>query len=208
MYQAPSFHKQTKAKNIELARKRGFGVLGVNGGGNHPPCLVHIPFVLNEAGTELRAHLMRSNPIARLLTQPLQAVMAVSGPDGYISPDWYEIPDQVPTWNYVSVHLLGLLSLLPAEDLQQVIDDTSQVMEERLAPKPVWHSRKMQPDTLERMTRMIVPVKMEITEVTSTWKLGQNKDEGVRLRAAQAVKTSGIGVELDELSAFMQDPPT
>jgi transcriptional regulator len=67
----------------------------------------HVPFVLNANGTEAELHLVRSNPIARAVTGPTQAVLAVTGPDGYVSPDWYDTPDQVPTWNYVAVHLRG-----------------------------------------------------------------------------------------------------
>jgi transcriptional regulator len=37
----------------------------------------------------------------------INCTIIVSGPDGYVSPDWYEMKDQVPTWNYVTVHLKG-----------------------------------------------------------------------------------------------------
>jgi transcriptional regulator len=32
------------------------------------------------------------------------STLIVNGVDGYISPDWYGIDGQVPTWNYVTVH--------------------------------------------------------------------------------------------------------
>ena len=40
-------------------------------------------------------HLARSNPIARA-SLPTPALIAVSGPDAYISPDWYGPHEQVP----------------------------------------------------------------------------------------------------------------
>lgn len=93
------FRQRSSAANLAFARKRGFGVLAVNGG--QGPLLAQVPFLLNSAGDEVRFHLLRSNPIARLLEQALPALLAVSGPDEYISPDWYESEGQVPRWNYV-----------------------------------------------------------------------------------------------------------
>ena len=34
------------------------------------------------------------------------------GPHAYISPSWYESADVVPTWNYVAVHVSGVLRLI------------------------------------------------------------------------------------------------
>ena len=108
-----------------------------------PPLLSHLPFRLNDAGTEADLHLVRSNPIARALRAgSLAARLAVSGPDGYVSPDWYGIPDQVPTWNYVAVHLTGRLDLRPPADLRQVIDRQSAEREDALRPKRPWTSDK------------------------------------------------------------------
>lgn len=76
------------------------------------PFLSHVPFLLSGDGSEARLHLVRSTPITRaLLTAPRAARIAVSGPDGYISPDWYGLADQVPTWNYVAVHLTARLTI-------------------------------------------------------------------------------------------------
>ena len=116
MHPNPAFRKAEDAQNIEFARDRAFGVLAINADGG--PLMSHIPFQLSEDGTYLEAHLVRSNPILRALVDgPLEAVIAVSGADAYISPDWYGVADQVPTWNYVAVHLRGSLRALPQEEL-------------------------------------------------------------------------------------------
>ena len=54
---------------------------------------------------------------------------------------------------------------------------------------------------------MIVPCKMQVASVEGTWKLSQNKDDAVRLRAAKAAGTTGIGSELAELAELMRSPP-
>lgn len=200
MHPNPIYRQVTDDKNLDFARARGFGTLSVNGGNG--PLLAHAPFVLSEDGQTATLHLMRSNPIMHALSQDLPAVIAVSGPDAYISPDWYGVQDQVPTWNYVAVHLRGSLSLLPQEDLRAVLDQLSAEFEARLAPKPAWLADKMTDDALARMMRMIQPVRLEIGEVTGTWKLAQNKPEAMRLAAAENVR-DGVGQELADLAALM-----
>lgn len=202
MHPNPAFRGETRDRNLAFARERGFGVLAVSGEG--APLLAHVPFLLNEGGTEAQLHLVRSNPIARACQGALPARIAVNGPDSYISPDWYGVEDQVPTWNYVAVHLTGILEPLPRDALRNVIDRESAFFEERLAPKAPWHSAKMTGDVLDRMMRMIQPFRFQVDEIDGTWKLGQNKPDAVRQRAGRAVAGYGIGQELAMLSALMQ----
>ena len=218
MHPNPVFHTASRAENLAFARTRAFGVLAV-AAADAAPMLSHVPFDLVQAaeqedgrGLWADLHLVRSNPIARALGQALgqapdvglPARLAVSGPDGYISPDWYGIDDQVPTWNYVAVHLTGRLERRPDAELRGVIDRLSDLFEDRLAPKTPWRSAKMPPEALERMMRAIVPVRLWIESVDGTWKLAQNKPEAVRLAAAGALET-GQGMELAALAALMRD---
>ncbi len=204
MHPNPIFHSADHAKDIAFARERGFGVLAISTEG--VPLLSHIPFLLAEDGSHADLHLVRSNPIARIKDDP-QAVIAVNGPDGYISPDWYGMPDQVPTWNYVAVHLTGRLERLPDDEMRTMLDHQSMEYESRLAPKPVWQTPKMTPDVLDRMMRMILPFRLHVSRIDATWKLGQNKPEVARLGAAEALRGSQIGVQTGPLADLMRDPP-
>ena len=59
----------------------------ITAGGPEGPLVSHVPFLLGEGEAEM--HLVRSNPLARALAAgPLPALLAVTGPDGYVSPDW------------------------------------------------------------------------------------------------------------------------
>lgn len=196
------FHTADAAQNLNFARDRGFGVLAVSV--ENAPLVSHVPFILADDGKSLDLHLVRSNPIARALKTPLQARVAVSGPDSYISPDWYDVPDQVPTWNYVAVHLTGTLELRPQEELRDLLDRQSAVFEARLDPKQRWTTGKMDADALAKMMRMIVPCRMQIASVDGTWKLSQNKPDEVRLRAADFVDGYGQGAETQLLAALMR----
>ncbi|WP_069298696.1 FMN-binding negative transcriptional regulator [Neptunicoccus sediminis] len=206
MHPNPVFRKADETANLAFARQRAFGALAVNG--SEGPLLAHIPFQLCEEGTRLEAHLVRSNPLWRLLQEgPQQAVISIGGADSYISPDWYRINDQVPTWNYVAVHLRGRLHALAQEDLHGILQRLSAAMEARLAPKPEWTMEKMTDGVAERMMRMIAPVAMDVTQVDGTWKLGQNKPDAVRGAAAVKVSKHGLGQEIATLADLMKKPP-
>ena len=184
MHSNPAFRRVSRDRNLEFAAQRGFGVLAIDGAS---PLVSHIPFTLAEDGAAIHAHLVRSNPIARQLqAKETAAVLAVSGPDGYISPDWYgaDAADQVPTWNYVAVHIRGTLRRRPDEMLRAHLDALSARFENELRPKPPWMPSKVSTDQLAKLMRSIMPVALSVESVDGTWKLNQNKDDGVRLRAA------------------------
>lgn len=202
MHPNPVFHTADTAENLAFARDRAFGVLAVTG--EAEPLLSHVPFLLSGDGAVADLHLVRSNPIVRALAAPRPARIAVSGPDSYISPDWYGMPDQVPTWNYVAVHLTGVLELRPQEELRDVLDRLSARFEDRLAPKTPWTAAKMPPEALARMMRMIVPCRMRVTGVDGTWKLAQNKPAAARQAAAEQVESYGMGTEIATLAALMR----
>ena len=205
MHPNPIFHTATADANLAFARTRSFGTLAIDGG-DGGPLLAHVPFALHADGAHADLHLVRSNPIARALGTPRPAVIAVSGPDGYVSPDWYGLPDQVPTWNYVAVHLRGTLTRLGAEEMRAILDRQSADYEARLLPKTPWTADKMTPDALDRLMRQIVPLRFALEGVDGTWKLGQNKVAAARLSAATALAESGVGQEVGALAALMRSP--
>ena len=127
MHPNPAFRQTPEDHSLAFAREAGFGLLCV--GTDTAPLISHVPFLLAEDGSRAEFHLVRSNPIARLLSAPVPARLAVSGPHSYISPDWYGLADQVPTWNYVAVHLLGRIEGLPQETLHDLLDRQSAMFE-------------------------------------------------------------------------------
>jgi len=203
MHPNPIFRKTPDDRNIAFARERAFGTLCVNAEAG--PLISHVPFLLSEDGTYAEAHLVRSNPIWRNLKEPTQAVIAVTGPDAYISPDWYGVDDQVPTWNYVSVHLRGTLRPLDREDLPRVLAELSAHFEGMLLPKAPWTLDKLTEKTEKSLMAQIMPVAFDVAEINSTWKLSQNKPEEVQAAAIEGLATSSIGSEVEALRDLMAE---
>lgn len=199
MHPNPIYRSGTEAEALAMARARSFGILSVNGEAG--PLAAHVPFELGQG--EAFLHLARSNPIARAAL-PAPAMLMVSGPDAYVSPDWYGAVDQVPTWNYVAVHLRGVLEPLPTEALRPHLERMSAHMEGQLAPKPVWSMGKMTEEATLRMMRIILPYRLVISSVESTVKLNQNKTEAQRAGAAAGIAAVPIGMEALQIAAMMR----
>ena len=76
MHPNPVFHTQTDKVNLDYARQRAFGVLATCSA--QGPLLSHVPFLLDQDDETIWLHLVRSNPIARALKEPLAAKIAVT----------------------------------------------------------------------------------------------------------------------------------
>jgi transcriptional regulator len=200
MHPNSAYHGVTDEENLKFAVHRGFGTwVAVADDEIKSHLIATAPFYY-EAG-KLKAHLVRHNPLAKNLYRQAQNIskgirctLIVSGPDSYISPDWYGMDDQVPTWNYVSVHIHGRLHILPDCELRTIIDKLSATFESRLSDlKPVWTSSKMESSKMSTMMRSIVPIEFIIESIEGTWKLGQAKPTEARFRvAAQLAALSSI----------------
>jgi transcriptional regulator len=201
MHPNPIYKQEPKEQNIEFARERSFGILSLNAATG--PLISHVPFLLSEDGTYLEAHLQRNNPILSLLDEERDAVIAVSGGDCYISPDWYGVENQVPTWNYVAVHLRGKLKKLPTGELRGVLERLSASMEERLRPKKPWTIDKMDQRAFDRMAIQIVPIAMKVEDIQGTWKLSQNKTPAARAGAVTGANQAQLGSEISSLTKLM-----
>lgn len=186
MHIDPVFHNRSAQENQAFAAKRGFGSLIVNG--PEGPLAAHVPFLVTQGAITL--HLFRANPLCRAGAD-LAALLIVAGPDGYVSPDWYDLDDQVPTWNYVALHIRGILSPLPEDQLEAHLAELSARFEAELLPKKPWTLDKMSEAKRTRMLRMILPYRMTISSVDGAWKLGQDKPEAQRLSVARRLAACG-----------------
>lgn len=202
MHPNPAFRTEDAARNIAFARERAFGTLAING--EDGPLTAHVPLLLDPSGAQAELHLVRSNPIARAVQDATPCVMTIMGPDSYISPDWYGVIDQVPTWNYVAVRLRGTLCPTPHADMRGVLDRLSAHFETLLLPKRPWTAAKMSDGVMDKMMRAILPYRLDVTQIEGTWKLGQNKPDEVRKAGADGVAAYGQGLEIATLAALMR----
>lgn len=153
------------------------------------PRVAHVPFVFLDED-RIAFHLARGNSITKHL-DGAEALFVINGPDGYISPDWYGIEDQVPTWNYVALELQGVARKMDEAALIAQADALSETNEKRLAPKPVWTRDKMPDGLFDKMLGGITGFELDISAWRSTVKLGQTKSIEVRMAAADGAEVAG-----------------
>lgn len=73
----------------------------------------HLPIYLH--GNKLIGHMAKANSHWQIASNNLVKII-FQGPHAYISPSWYvENMSNVPTWNYVSVHVSGNFRLIKEE---------------------------------------------------------------------------------------------
>lgn len=200
MHPNRAFRENKKTRDIEAAKERAFGCLTVAQDG--APLASHIPFIMPKDDL-LIGHVVRNSPMAKALAAAAPAMMIVSLGDSYISPDWYGVEDQVPTWNYVAIHISGMAQLVDHAKLPDTLAAQSAELEAHLLPKKPWHADKMTDGVYERMQRAIVPFEMKIEDIQSTWKLNQNKTPEAIEGAASALRDAGFGLNTEWISDQM-----
>ena len=81
---------------------------------NNEPLITHLPLIYNYEGN-LIGHIDIYNPHAELLKNDNDITIIFSGPQCYISPSIYATK-QLPTWNYIKVHLKGKVKAIESKD--------------------------------------------------------------------------------------------
>jgi transcriptional regulator len=154
------------------------------------PRVAHTPLQLRDGG-RIAFHLARGNALTRHVDTGT-ALIVVNGPDGYVSPRWYEDADQVPTWNYCALECEGTVRRLDHDGLIDLLAALSAHNEARVGGEP-WTMDKVAPAALARLTDAIVGFEMDVLAWRPTLKLSQNKRVEERDRVTEGLEASGSG---------------
>jgi transcriptional regulator len=173
MYVHTAF-KADPEKSKALLSERGFGTLVATG----PvfPMAAHVPFLFSptDAGGRVELHVARANPIHEVIAANPSVLLVCTGPDAYVSPDWYESPNQVPTWNYIAVHATGQARIMDRDWLPAHLERLSAAFE-AWYPKAPWRLGKVDPQRIAAMVNAIVGITIDVETIEGNWKLGQHK---------------------------------
>ena len=202
MHPARLFHESDPDSLCRRLLAHPFALIAAVSDGR--PLAVHAPVLPYKDGLPcrggetpaLRFHLSAANPATKALLAGSPALIVFTGAHGYVSPDWYGLDDQVPTWNYLSVEAEGPVTRLDADATRQLVDDLSDRFEAELAPKPVWTSAKMAPARLEAMLRAIVAFELTPTRFEGIAKLNQNKPAAARAGVIKNLEATESGAAL------------
>ncbi len=141
------------------------------------PIATHLPLVFSAAANPRRVvgHLALANDHWRHLDNA--RVLAVfSGPHAYIAPTWYESMPNVPTWNYVAVHIHGTCRVVREPGLRlETITRLTRAMEPD-SPIPAALMAEDHPDHryYRQLVEAVVAVEILVDRIEGKAKLGQN----------------------------------
>jgi transcriptional regulator len=174
MYRPPAFAVEDIVVLHEVIRTRVFATVACAIEG--AIAFAYVPVVLDEdAGPHgtVRFHLASNNPLATIADgTPLQ--ISFLGPDAYVSPDWYETPGRVPTWNYIAIEGRGTVRRMDGVALRQLLIDLSAAEESKLAPKKPWTIDKIPEEKMGALMNAIVGFSLRFETLEGKFKLSQN----------------------------------
>jgi len=133
------------------------------------------------------SHFGRPDEVAHELGQH-EVLVIVQGPHGYISPNWYEEGDFVPTWNHVTAHLYGVPEILSDDENFAILSRLVDHFEKRM-PHPV--SLDIDEEKARRIARGTVGLRIRVTRFDARAKLSQNKRPEVRSAIIAALSGDG-----------------
>jgi transcriptional regulator len=127
----------------------------------------------------LHGHLARNNAQWRLAARG-EALAIVRGPDAYISPGFYAAKAEhgrvVPTWNYVTAHVYGQLTVHDDATWTESVVRRLTEKHEASSARP-WSVDDAPRSYIEGQLRAIVGIELLITRVEAKAKLSQNRPE-------------------------------
>ncbi len=190
MHPYPAVRSEDYERFGALIRDTGFGMVFLTTPAG--PRVAHVPVLPYGdigAGADIRFHLAKSNAITPHLDGE-RALITVNGPDGYVSPRWYDNRDTVPTWDYVALEMEGAVRKLEDEELEALLHDVITAFESRLEGEP-WLAKESSERVWSGLFRGITGFSMHVDEWRPTFKLSQKKSGPERARIANGIEATG-----------------
>lgn len=170
----PELYKNENQEEIQsFIYQNGFGIL-VNQT-NGKLWATHIPLLLEEKDGKqiLVGHISKANPQADSFKSNDDVLAIFHGAHSYISSSWYD-HENVPTWNYLAVHVYGKLSVYNHE---QAVDSLKRLVDkyEAKSKNPI-RVEDLSEKTM-REAKGIIAFEIEVTAIEAQKKLSQNRDD-------------------------------
>ncbi len=188
MYTPPAFALEDSAAIERIMAEEPFGQL-ITADHDGLPTATHIPLLFAPgvgAKGAIQGHMARQNPHLELLRQGRPSLAIFWGPHAYVSPTWYERAPNVPTWNYLTVHVTGR---------PRIVEDETAVrahMERLVATfEDTWRLDGLPESYLDGMLKGIVAFEIEIERIQAKAKLSQNRKPGEQQRVREALAQGG-----------------
>lgn len=173
MYIPKLYREEDREKILEFLKQNNFPALVTYD--REKPTATHLPVEVleNENGSlTILGHMSRANPQWRSFGEQ-EVLLIFQGAHTYISPRWYDHVN-VPTWNYMMVHVYGKVRLVEGEELHSLLSRLVKNHEE-----PTAYSLEALPqDFVQKEMNGVVGFAVDVTRIDAGYKLSQNRNDG------------------------------
>ena len=160
---------------------------------DNQPLITHLPLIYDNG--KLIGHIDIYNPQAQLLKDNNEITILFGGPECYISPSIYSTT-QLPTWNYIKVHLKGKVKAIESKAaLKGSLITMTEFLE---APEYKYVLDAANP-RLDSNLKYIDMFEIEITSWEGKFKLSQDK----KPRDIEAARKELIRANQENIKQFL-----
>jgi len=169
----PEHYKNNDINEIhDFLKSNSFGILinTING----KPWGTHIPLELGKNSNDadvLVGHIAKANLQSKNLIDGDEVLCIFNGPHSYISSSWYQ-QEEVPTWNYIAVHVYGTVKIQTSEELLTSLHELVNKYEQQ-SEHPI--SLNDMSDKTMRQVSGIIGFEIEINDIQAVNKLSQGR---------------------------------
>lgn len=150
----------------------------------------HIPLFIEESkGNQLilSGHISKLNPQSENFAENGAVLAIFSGAHSYISSSWYDY-EEVPTWNYLAVHVEGKIEILNEEQKLLHLENLVNKYEKN-SENPI--STQSLSEKTMRQANGILAFNIIINNIDAVKKLSQNKSENNKKSIISHLEKSG-----------------
>jgi transcriptional regulator len=164
--------EENQEKIIEFIKGNGFPAVVSHDG--EKLVASHLPVeVIQNADSSLTilGHMNKANPQWKSFGEQ-EVLMIFQGAHTYISPRWYNHVN-VPTWNYVMVHVYGKVRMIEGEELYALLSDLVKKHE----VDTEYRIEGLPQDFVLKEMKGVAGFEMQVTRIDAAYKLSQNRDD-------------------------------
>ena len=189
MYKLPHFTETNQETIIEFMKAHSFAIIAAMG--EAYPVATHVPLQIhvNDNGKILlRGHIMRKSDHHKAFEKNDNVLVIFNGPHAYISASWYSNTQSASTWNYMTVHAKGKISLLDDEATYEAVKNLTDQYEGSSQPASF---DKLGDEYVHALIKAIVAFSIEVESIENVFKLSQNRDEISQMNIIAQLKQRG-----------------
>ncbi|MEI7801388.1 MAG: FMN-binding negative transcriptional regulator [Bacteroidota bacterium] len=176
MYDLP-YHKEKNEQIVkEFIDQHPFAFVAGSDAANKPVATQVPVFIEEHDGKKImRGHIMKNTDHHKAFLQNENVLVVFTGNHSYVSATWYSNQYIPSTWNYMSVHVKGIIRFLDDAALEDVLRKTSLHFENYNQQSPTAFDN-IPAEFLQKVMNAIVAFEIEVKEIDTVFKLSQDRD--------------------------------